>query len=155
MYLQNGERLEINFDTHKNSSTRFKSYTYNLKEIIDAHASAERPNEKFLPELLKEIPNDVSKTKEQKALFHQKITSPLLSIIFSLLAFFLIVLSPYKRKVTYFRMRLLITIIILFQGIFLSFANIAAKNEIFSYINYFLVGILIIISLFSVREKYE
>lgn len=153
--LYNGERLEIDFNNHKNSTTRFGSYVYNLKEILDIHEVRTNPNEKFLTELLEEIPNDVEKTREQKALFHQKILSPLLTMIFSLLAFFLVALAPYARKITYSRMALLITSMIVIQGSFLAIANISAKNDCFIYVNYVFVFILLIISSLIVREKHE
>jgi len=151
--LSNGERLEVNFNNHKNSAARFSSYAYDLKELIDIHEVSTRPNEKFLSELIKEIPGDPSKTREQKALFHQKILSPLLAIIFSLMAFFLVGLAPYVRKITYSRIAYLLTYMIIVQGSFLAFANIAAKNEIFNYINYVFVFVMLFVSVLAVREK--
>ena len=153
--LYKGERLEIDFNNHKNSTTRFGSYTYNLREILDIRDVKTHPNEKFLTELLEEIPDDIEKTKEQRALFHQKILSPLLTMIFSLLAFFLVGLAHYVRKITYSRVALLITSIIIVQGGFLAIANISAKNEIFIFVNYVFVLIMLIISCLIVREKNE
>ena len=151
--LSNGERLEVNFNDHKNSVTRFSSYAYDLKQILDIHEVQKRPNEKFLSELIQEIPSDPSKTKEQKALFHQKVLSPLLTIIFSLMAFFLVGLAPYVRKITYSRIAFLITYMIIVQGSFLTFANIATKNEIFNYVNYVFVFVMLLVSISMVREK--
>lgn len=155
LFLYKGERLEIDFKNHQNTTTRFGAYTYNLKEILDIHEVKTHPNEKFLTELLEEIPEDLAKTKEQKALFHQKMLSPLLTVIFSLLAFFLIALAPYVRKITYSRMALLITSIIIVQGSFLAIANISAKNEIFIFVNYAFIFIMLMISGLIVREKHE
>ncbi len=151
--LTNGERLEVDFGNHKNSATRFSSYAYDLREILDIREVQKRPNEKFFSELMREIPNDPSRTKEQKALFHQKILSPLLTLIFSLMAFFLVGLAPYVRKITYSRIAFLITYMIIVQGSFLAFANIAAKNEIFNYVNYVFVFVMLFVSIFAVREK--
>ncbi len=151
--LSNGERLEVEFNNNQNAATKFGSYVYNLGKILDIHETQIRPNEKFLPELIKEIPNDLAKTKEQKALFHQKILSPLLTIIFSLIAFFLVGLAPYVRKITYSRIAFLITYIIVTQGSFLAFANIAAKNEVFNYLNYGFVFVMLFVSILAVREK--
>ena len=153
--LSKGERLEVDFNNHQNSITRFGSYTYNLKEILGVCKMQIRPNEKYLSELLEEIPNNSALTKEQKALFHQKILSPVLAIIFSLMAFFLVGLAPYVRKITYSRIAFLITYIIVVQGNFLALANIAAKNEIFVFANYVFVFILLIISIIIAREKHE
>lgn len=153
--LSKGERLEINFDSHKNSIAKFRSYTYNLKEIFGMHEIQARPNEKYLSELLKEIPDDPALSREQKALFHQKILSPILAVIFSLIAFFLVGLAPYARKVTYSRIASLISCIIVVQGGFLALANISAKNEIFVYINYAFVCFLLIISVAMVKDTHE
>ena len=153
--LSNGERLEIDFNNHKNSMTKFGTYTYNLREILDIHEAPARPNEKYLSELLKDTPDDSALNKEKKALFHQKILSPLFTIIFSLMVFFLIVLAPYARKITYSRLALLIMYIIVVQGNFLAFANISSKNEIFIYLNYVFVFSLQIVSVMIVREKHE
>ncbi|MBO4405942.1 MAG: LptF/LptG family permease [Alphaproteobacteria bacterium] len=152
--LSNGERLEVNFSGHKNSVTQFQSYIYNLKEILNIQEAQTRPNEKFLTELLKECPGDPSKTEEQKALFHQKILSPILAVIFSLMAFFLVGLAPYVRKITYSRIAFLIMFIIVVQGSFLALANIAAKKEFFNYINYVFVFVMLLISILAVREKH-
>lgn len=153
--LSNGERIEVNFNNHENSTTSFLSYIFNLKKILDIQDAQARPNEKFLLELMKEVPGNPSKTKEQHALFHQKILSPILTLIFSLVAFFMVGLAPYVRKITYSRIALLITFLIIVQGSFLAFANIAAKNEIFNGINYVFVFVMLIISILAVREKHE
>lgn len=153
--LSDGERIEICFNDRKNSITQFKSYIYNLRDIFNVNMTQSRPNERFFSELLEELPNDLGKTKEQKALFHQKILSPILTVIFSLMAFFLVGLAPYVRKITYSKIAFLITYIIFVQGGFLTFANIAAKNEVFIYINYTFVFIMFLISALVVREKHE
>lgn len=153
LFLINGERLETNFENQKNSSTTFKSYSYNLKEIIKITEANVRPNEKFLFQLLEEDAKDKNKTNEQKALFHQKVLSPMLAIIFALVAFFLNVFVPYVRKVSFSRIAWLIVYIIGVQGCFLAFANISAKNPIFIYFNYIFIFLLIVSSIFLVRRE--
>ncbi len=155
LLLSDGERLEIDFNHHKNSMTRFGSYTYNLREILNIHEAPARPNEKYLSDLFKGTSNDPTLNKEQKALFHQKILSPIFAVIFSLIAFFLIGLAPYVRKVTYSKISLLMTYIVVTQGSFLAFANISAKNEVFIYLNYVFVFTLLIVSVMIVRERHE
>ncbi len=150
--LKDGERIEINFQTHNNSSANFETYVYNLKEIIQIHELRKNSNEKFLNQLLIEHPNDKAKTLEKKALFHQKILSPLLCLIFSLFASFLIVLAPYTRKPTYSRMAILISLIVITEGIFLSFTNIAITNPLFSSINYIFTILLLLVSTLLVKE---
>lgn len=153
LLLKNGERLEINFENHKNSVAKFDYYSYDLKNIAGFHEQNQRPNEKFISELLKEIPGDEAKSMEQRALFHQKTLSPLLTILFALAAFILVVLSPYTRKQSYVRIAILIGFLIVMQGVFLVFANIAMKNEIFSFVNYGFVCSALLLSIFLASEK--
>ena len=147
LILKNGERLEVNYANHKNSTARFNYYSYDLKGITGFQEQKPRANEKFMQELLIKTPRNESKFKEQLSMFHQKILSPLLTIIFALAAFILVVLSPYTRKHSYTRIAILIALLIIAEGIFLTFTNIAMKDEIFNFINYGFVGIMLLLSL--------
>ena len=138
LFLANGERVEVDFVNHKNSIMHFKSYSHDLKEILGMEKRSAQPNEKYIHELLLEN-NDETATKMSLALFHQKITSPLLAAIFPMLSFLLILLTPYARRY-YWRTILLIAIIILFQGSYFWIANAAEKNLDFIKLNYALMG---------------
>lgn len=153
--LTKGERLEINFGEQKGTKTTFSLYVYNLKEIIDIQEAKIRPNEKSMSQLLIEDSKDLAKSNEQRALFHQKVLSPILAIIFSLMAFFLNVLAPYRRKISFSRIAWLIAFIVVVEGAFLAFANVASRNPMFIYINYGFVFLLLLISIFMVREKHD
>lgn len=148
LILMDGERIEVDFINHKNSIMHFKLYNYDLKKVLKIEKKTAQPNEKYIRELLQENKNtDVAKTFE--ALFHQKITSPLLAIIFPLLSFLLILLAPYVRHHQHKEMALLIAIIIVFQGSYFWIANAAAKNLEFVKLNYTLVisSLIILITL--------
>jgi lipopolysaccharide export system permease protein len=135
--LIEGERIEIDFSNHKNSIMRFKSYNCDLKDIIKSERKAVQPNEKFVDELLNEN-GDEEAVKMSKALFHQKMASPLLTAIFGALAFLLILMAPHSRKPSSWRMVLLTALILIFQGSFFWIANAATRNLEFAKLNYIL-----------------
>jgi lipopolysaccharide export LptBFGC system permease protein LptF len=138
LILKKGERIGIDFINHENSVMYFESYNCNLKEILKIGKRTAQPNEKYIHELLQKN-DDKSAAKMSRALFHQKITSPLLTVIFSMLSFFLILLTPYNRKFSYKNVMLLIAAIVIFQGSYFWIANAAAKNLEFIKLNYALI----------------
>jgi lipopolysaccharide export LptBFGC system permease protein LptF len=146
LILTDGECIEIDSVSKKNSVTRFKSYQTDLQKILNNIRRPAQPNEKFIHELLIENLEDKKMNTSQLALFHQKITSPLLSIVFSLMAFLMTVLATYSRRMRYTRMTLLITIIIIFQGTYFWIANAAAKDLKFVNANYMLIAVFIVAS---------
>lgn len=143
LYLTEGERIEIDNISQTNSITNFKTYRYDLKEVLGDVRKTPQPNEKFMHELLYENTGDEFMNSAQRALFHQKITSPLLAFIFSLMAFFIILLAPHKRKKSYGRMTFLIILIVFFQGTYFWITNASAKDLLFVKISYILLGSLI------------
>jgi lipopolysaccharide export system permease protein len=151
LILTNGERIEVDFLTRQNSVMHFQSYHCDLKKILKVQKKSAQPNEKYLNELLQKC-EDESLSKIQKALFHQKITSPLLAGIFPIISFLLIMLAPYTRKHSSFRMTLLIAIVVLFQGSYFWIANAAAKTPQFNALNYALI-IFSIVALVAIAKK--
>jgi lipopolysaccharide export system permease protein len=148
LILTEGERIEIDFTDHSDSVMHFRSYSYDLREILKAEKKTTQPNEKFLDELY----NSVESVAE-RALFHQKITSPLLAVIFPLFSFLLILTAPYSRKPSYRRMFFLILLITAFQGSYFWIANAAAKNLAFIRLNYILIGFSAILSVILIAMK--
>jgi lipopolysaccharide export LptBFGC system permease protein LptF len=152
LILKRGERIEIDFINHKNSIVYFELYNCNLKEILKIEKRAVQPNEKYIHELLQKN-DDESTAKMDRALFHQKITSPLLVVIFSMLSFLLVLLTPYDRKFSYRNIMLLIAAIVMFQGSYFWIANAAAKNLEFIKLNYALIISSLIILAISITKK--
>lgn len=153
LILKDGERSEVNFAKKQNSKTSFGSYVYNLNEILKQQHPQRRANEYFIHELFSADSNDVDKNKENVAMFHQKMATPLLALIFPLMAFYFIALAPYKRDTSYLRMAKLICVIIVIQGISLAFANISARNELFIAINYLFLATMLMFSIWLMRKK--
>lgn len=154
LILLNGEKIEVNFKQHSKSVTKFDSYRYDLREIMKKKNRKVQPNEKYIDELLK---IDINSTEKEdiagRALLHQKITSPFLTIIFSLFVYIFIIFAAHSRnpkKNTWIP----IMFIIIMQGIYFWLVNAAGSNEIFIPIIYLFIGISILIELiFLVRGQ--
>lgn len=136
LFLEDGERIEIDNVAKKSSIARFRNYQYDLREILNVEKKSAQPNEKFMTELLANDTGDSATNMTQVALFHQKITSPLFTFIFAFLSCLVILMAPYKRELKYFRMFILITLIIIFQGTYFWVTNAAARDFTFIKINY-------------------
>jgi lipopolysaccharide export system permease protein len=140
LILEDGERIEIDNNLARNSLTKFKSYRYNLAEIINASRKKTQPNEKFMHELWQGNPDSIQNDRELKSLLHQKIASPLLTIVFALLAFLMIIFAPHRRKFSSMLMLALLAGIIILQGLFFWFANASYNNMVFASINYVMIA---------------
>jgi lipopolysaccharide export system permease protein len=147
LMLSQGERIETDFNGQRNSVMKFQFYNYDLKEILKVESRPTQPNEKFMFQLIGDNKNDPEMAMAQWALFHQKMVSPLLAILFPLLAFLLTILAPHERKRAFWRISLLMSIIISLQGIFFWIANAGAKNLQLAHLNYALViGLLLLLA---------
>ncbi|MDR3180066.1 MAG: LptF/LptG family permease [Holosporaceae bacterium] len=155
LLLMDGEQIEVDQIGHRHSIIKFESYQHNLQNILSTVKKTSQANEKFMNELLQDTNDDIQ-NKLQRALFHQKMMSPSLTLIFALLSFLLLLLSPYRRKPSYIRMLTLTFAIIFVQGTFFWMANAAAKNPIFIAFNYtfivFLILVPLILSIFYIRR---
>jgi lipopolysaccharide export system permease protein len=150
--LTKGERMGVDFINHKNSILHFESYDYDLKKVLKIEKGPAQPNEKYVYELLQENKNEDA-VKMSRALFHQKITSPLLAAIFPMLSFLLILLAPYERRFPYGKIILLTAAVTVFQGSYFWIVNAAAKNLEFIKLNYALVISSVIILAISIIKK--
>lgn len=141
LLMRSGERIEIDEKSHKNSITKFDSYQYDLKEILKEKRKKVQPNEKYMTELLIRDSEDEATYKMQVAMFHQKMVSPLLSFVFAMLSFLLILMPSYRRRQRNIGLLFLIILIVIFQGAFFGIANATAKDLKFVKYIYALVAI--------------
>jgi lipopolysaccharide export system permease protein len=154
LVLSNGEQIEIDEVSKKKSLTKFQTYQYNLNEILNNIRGIAQPNEKFMDELLMDT-GDAKKNLSQVALFHQKITSPLLTFVFALLAFCIVLLSSYRKKSSYMKIFILLSSVIFIQGTYFWIANASAKNATFIMFNYGFVAFLLIVSSLMTFLRYR
>ncbi|MDR2766269.1 MAG: LptF/LptG family permease [Holosporaceae bacterium] len=148
LMLAHGERIEVDFRERRNSVVKFQFYNYDLREILKVESRPAQPNEKFIHQLLQDNGDNPEMTMAQRALFHQKTISPLLAVVFPLLAFLLTILAPHERRQTFWRISILLAVIMSLQGIFFWIANAGAKNLKLVSLNYALViGLLLLLTL--------
>lgn len=140
--LSEGELIEIDKKNQRKSIAKFNSYTHDLTKFLHTYRRAAQANEKFLYELLLDI-NDEAIPQEdraaEQAMIHQKITSPLLAIIFALIMFIATILVPYSRKTTMKYVSSGFGIIVVIQGVYFWIVNSAATNDVFISANYVLI----------------
>lgn len=132
LILSNGKLIEIDKQRHTKSIAKFKSYTHDLSQLLHTCRRAAQANEKIIHELLSDIEDESLSPQDrltERAMLHQKITSPLLSIIFALLAFIATVLAPYSRNRSVKRIVVSFALIIALQGVYFWVTNAAANNE--------------------------
>lgn len=155
LYLKKGERLELEKKTSKVSTTYFNSYRYDLSEFLNFTERASQPNEKFLGELCvcyseyKKLgwDNLSRDSKESVAMLHQKILSPWLALLGALIAFLFNIMGAYKRKMSWQGTFFIIVTVLILQGIFFGIANASARNLVFALLNYWLVGVALVITM--------
>lgn len=141
LLMRNGERIELDKETKKNSITKFDSYQYDLKSILNVKRKKAQPNERYMLDLLNNDSKDDATNMTMVAMFHQKMTSPLLTLIFAFLSFLLIVMASYRRRQRNVSLLILIILIVVFQGTFFWITNAAAKDIKFIEYIYDLVGV--------------
>ncbi len=101
IYLKNGVVEKFNYKTNKTETLNFDSYTINLtdnKQAVDSKTKW-KSSERYLGELIS--PKESSSAKEIKNYYieiHQRITYPLLPLIFSLIAVCSVLNSNFSRN---------------------------------------------------------
>lgn len=154
--LSEGEVIEIDEINHRKSVVKFRAYTHDLTKFLHNYEWTAQANEKFIYELLLDINDETLPLQErmsERAILHQKMTSPLLAIIFSLITFIATILAPYSRKTSLKYIASALAIIVVIQGIYFWVVNSAATNPIFIPINYALIFGMLILELFVIFKK--
>lgn len=144
LLMSNGERIELDKKTKKNSITKFDSYRYDLRAILNVKRKKTQPNERYMMDLLSNDGKDEATNRAMIGMFHQKMTSPLLTLIFAFLSFLLVLTPSHRRQQTNARLLILMILIVMFQGTFFWITNAAAKDLRFVEYIYAWVGVLIV-----------
>mgnify|MGYP001242067224 CR=1 FL=1 len=136
----------------------FDQYTINLPEAGPVTKRWSEPDERTIFELLR--PNmDNARDRENLRNFsieiHRRLASPLLAIVFPLIAICALVVGPMDRRGQAKRIILAVIGIMLIQGLFLASYNIARNNNLGLVMMYILTLGPIFVSLFFLSEKSE
>jgi lipopolysaccharide export system permease protein len=116
LYMEKGTVQRFNKDTHKSEILNFDNYVFNLTDNEEGTKKAIwKAKERYINELL--YPNDSSSESDiakYRSEFHQRITYPLLPIIFSLIALTCILRDNFSRRGNIGNIILAVTINIIF-----------------------------------------
>lgn len=154
--LYEGEVIEIDKESRRKSVVKFKSYTHDLKKFLSTSERSAQANEKNVYELFTDINDETISQQERsatRAILHQKITSPLLAIIFALISFIATILAPYSRKTSIKYITSAFMLIIALQGIYFWIVNSAATNHNFILVNYVTVFGLLSVEIFVILKR--
>lgn len=151
--LHNGEQIETDFSKNATSVAAFKKYVHDLNHIISFQRSGAAPNEKFMSELGADSDISASKRTEEIALFHQKILSSFLPLIFSIISFLFVVFARYRRKESFLGVCISSGIIIVLHGVFFLLSNASAKNAALLPANYLFVMCALLMSVIVLIYK--
>lgn len=152
LHLSDGERIDIDLQNNRDTKSTFASYQYDLREIFKAQRQKKQPNERFMSELLYDT-DDAKKNTELRALFHQKISSLLLCLIFALAAYIAVILAPFARRYSYKRIFVMATFIIILQGVYFWIANAAAKDYRFVALDYAVPAACLLLEIFIIANR--
>lgn len=159
LILSEGEFAEINNVKHTKSISSFRTYTHDLSKLLQSGNHHVHANEKYVTELLSDIDDDLLSDDVRaysRAMLHQKITSPLLSLVFALIMFIFVALAPHSRCMSLNRTIIGLAAVIVIQGLYFWVANLATSKAAFIFINYVLISALLLIQLIVlIRIKYR
>ncbi len=99
LYMEDGTVQRFNYETKKTEILNFDNYVFNLTETQTADTGMRwRANERYLNELLNPDTATEADRKIYHAEIHRRFTSPLLPIIFSLIALSAILRGGFSRS---------------------------------------------------------
>jgi lipopolysaccharide export system permease protein len=143
--LFNGNRQELDRATNKVSMLYFDRYTFDLEATREAIPVRYRePRERMLPELLHPEDDPMVQAKDRGKFIveaHQRLSSPLQSISFTLIALASLISGGFSRRSQAARVGVAIAIVVTLEGAILGMANFTAKHLDLIPLNYAIVVI--------------
>ncbi len=136
----------------------FDRYTIALPESESTRSRWAEPDERTITQLLnpdKTNKRDLENLREFSIEVHRRLTSPLLSFTFPLIALTILLLGPIDRRGQAIKITTAILLIMLIQGLFLTSYNLARNNNAGLVLMYLLVFMPIFSSLFLLSGHSE
>ena len=147
--LKNGQIQEFNKRTKRFSSIKFESHSYNLNDLMKKLNMELTPHEMHTSELIKNYSN-----LKHKAELHNRIISPLLIIILSLISMLcMCIRNTSSRSNSNVEIIYAILAIISTEGVSLWFSNIIARQEGLISIYYISVVSVIILLMSAIKWR--
>ncbi len=156
--VYDGSRQTINPKTRAVQMLKFDRYTIDLPLSGEIQERWQKPDERTLFDLLNpdmSVIRDVEHLREFQIELHRRITAPLLSFSFILIAASALILGPIQRRSQPGRVIFVVLATVLLQGLFLTAYNIALHSLFGLILMYAIVFIPIVTSLYFLSPASE
>jgi lipopolysaccharide export system permease protein len=155
LYLTNGTAQRFAHQTKKSDILHFDSYVINLKDSNQGEILLKwKANERYIDELLypqsDSTPRDL---REYLIEIHQRITYPLLSIVFTFIACAFILSGKFKRHGNFIHNIKAIGVAIIFVGILMGGYNVVEKSPNLAPLLYLNILFFMVMSFFMLKSK--
>ncbi len=156
--VYDGARQEISPKTGILQQLRFDQYTIDLPANQSVRKRWAEPAERTIWELLNPNIQDDQDLRNMRAFtieIHRRIISPLLALVFPLIALLALLLGPTDRRGQGKKISMAIIVIIIIEGLFLMSNNMAKHSNLGLFLMYALTIMPIFISLLLLSGKTE
>lgn len=157
LYMENGTIQKFNYITQKTEILNFDNYVFNLTDNKDEKSTMHwKQKERFLNELIN--PNDNANPDElakYRAELHQRLTYPLLPIVFAIIALASILRGSFNRKGNIFNIILAVSLSTIFLILIIVSYDLIESSPKFIPLLYFILTLFFIISLYTLTSNYR
>lgn len=140
--VYDGSRQEFNPETRTLNKLNFERYTIDLPDSNPIRERWQEPEERTIFELLspdRDTQRDLENIRNFSIEIHRRLTAPLLSMVFTLIALNALLLGPLDRRGMGLRIASAIGMVVLLQGLFLGVFNLAKNSNLGLVLMYCLV----------------
>lgn len=151
VYVYDGSRQEFNTDGKTLARLNFERYVIDLPSSDPIDSRWVEPDERTIFELFSpnlENKRDVESLSEFRLEVHRRVLSPLMALVFTVIACSVLLLGPMSRRGQIGRMSVAVCGIVLIQGLYIVFYNLAKQSDMGLVFMYGLVFVPLMVGLF-------
>jgi lipopolysaccharide export system permease protein len=155
LYLTSGTAQRFSHQTKKSDILHFDSYVINLKDSNQGEILLKwKANERYIDELLHPTEDSTKRDlREYYIEIHQRITYPLLSIVFTLIGCAFILSGKFKRHGNAIHNIKAVAVAVTFTGILIGGYNVVEKSPNLTPLLYLNILFFMIMSLFMLISR--
>ena len=153
-----GSRQEYNRDKGVLQRLNFDRYIIDLPESAPVNQRWREPEERTLIELFNPdmtVERDVESIRDFQIEINKRLTSPLLTIVYTLIALAVLLIGPVDRRGQGKRILLVIVVVLSIQGLYLTSFNIAHNTNLGFVLMYLLIIAPSVIASFAISGASE
>jgi len=156
--VYDGSRQEYDPQNQALKRLNFETYTIDLPDSDPVGQRWAEPDERTIIELLNPDPRvqrDVESLREFQVEAHRRVLSPLLALSFTLIACLTLLIGPVDRRGQGSRIVLAVVSVVLIQGLYIAFYNIARNSDLGLVMMYILVLVPLLFCAFGLSGVSE